>query len=650
MRRSLVLLAWLIGFAEARAQGGRPRVECQLDREEIYEGESVDYLVEVLDVESPPQPDLSAFADFTVEARGSESVNSQSFEIRGGRTSRVAKFGMQHHFRLTPHRAGALTVPAPWIELDGKKLTGKALELRVLPPSAQQIVRLFVEVAPAEVYPQRPVQVRLRVVIKAVREGRTLRDPVELLGLLSPPEPPQLHVPWVELPSGLEATGWKEWLQAKAQRGGRGGGFAINEIEGGGLPLMLFDQRPRFFLFDLGGRTATDADLGAGGAAQHDLTGRASDYFCYELERTVTPTRSGTFRFGPVSLKGRVVESMEGRRVSLKEIYAVGSAADLVVKEPPVTGRPASFTGAVGSFALAADLSPRSAHVGDPLTLTLAVTGRGNLDELTAPDLTLLPEFTGSFKVYPATAETKGGARLFTWSLRPLAAGVTEVPPVPFAWFDPTTEQFVEHHSEALPLEVTAAAALDPDAIVRGSVPERGARELTGRVGGLFTHDTDPRHLGDERVEWRAQLASAIALPLLTSVALALLGAWKRRRGDPRAERRRRAIPRARERLASARQAAAGGDRLATARELRGALIGAIADARDLPEAGLTAREAAAAIASSTLLAARLREALERWESVQYTAPTASADELLRDGSALLDELATLLATTRSWT
>src|SRR5262249_50602109 len=180
-------------------------------------------------------------------------------------------------------------------------------------------------------------------------------------------------------------------------------------------------------------------------------------------ERSAKARRLGTYAFGPATLKGQLIDGFNrrDRTLTVKPVFAVGRAVHLTVKDAPAEGRPRSFGGGFGRFEIAAAVAPMRAHVGDPLTLTLSVTGDGNLEELAPPDLTALAEFVRSFKIYEATAETKGGARTFTYSLRPLAASVKEVPPVPFAWFDVAREKFVETQTKAIPLEVIEAEKLD---------------------------------------------------------------------------------------------------------------------------------------------------------------------------------------------
>ncbi|MBA3649962.1 MAG: BatD family protein, partial [Chthoniobacterales bacterium] len=69
-----------------------------------------------------------------------------------------------------------------------------------------------------------------------------------------------------------------------------------------------------------------------------------------------------------------------------KEVKFSSETTTIEVKPLPPNA-PATFGGAVGNFALTSDVKPRSAQVGDPLTVTATISGRGNFDRVTAPSL-----------------------------------------------------------------------------------------------------------------------------------------------------------------------------------------------------------------------------------------------------------------------
>lgn len=124
---------------------------------------------------------------------------------------------------------------------------------------------------------------------------------------------------------------------------------------------------------------------------------------------------------------------------------------------PPVVGRPLDFSGAVGGpFAVTLAADPTSLAAEEPLTLTLRVTGPGNLADLRRPDLA---PFDALFAIDPLDEAVVPGGREFRYRLRPRTAGVTEVPRYKFVYFNPrlpTNLGYQTAYGAAVPLTVTA--------------------------------------------------------------------------------------------------------------------------------------------------------------------------------------------------
>ena len=139
-------IAW--PAAACRAAGEKPELIVEMDRNRIYEGESVLYRITLNNVENPRQPDLSGFDDFLVTPAGEQSLNFQQTIIINGRRSETIRRGRQYNYRLTPKRAGNLTIPAPTAEVDGQKLIGKEMSLVVTAPQDQDIVRMEITAEP----------------------------------------------------------------------------------------------------------------------------------------------------------------------------------------------------------------------------------------------------------------------------------------------------------------------------------------------------------------------------------------------------------------------------------------------------------------------------------------------------------------------
>jgi hypothetical protein len=141
-----------------------------------------------------------------------------------------------------------------------------------------------------------------------------------------------------------------------------------------------------------------------------------------------------------------------------RELTIKSKPTDIRVKALPVAGRPASFSGGVGEFTMAATADPTKAEPGDPVTLKTAISGRGNFAALGEPKLV----DTDGWRVYPPTDKFDKtddigftGTKTFE---TPIVAQTpqTHTPAAEFSYFDPIKEKYVTLKSE--PVAVNASA------------------------------------------------------------------------------------------------------------------------------------------------------------------------------------------------
>jgi hypothetical protein len=95
------------------------------------------------------------------------------------------------------------------VKAGARKLEGKALTLEVLPPDAQDVALLRIELAPVSTYPLQPVAVNLRVFVKKLppeAPGDDDDDPIGPLCRNRQPLVPMLRVPWADPPDGFSGA------------------------------------------------------------------------------------------------------------------------------------------------------------------------------------------------------------------------------------------------------------------------------------------------------------------------------------------------------------------------------------------------------------------------------------------------------------
>ena len=191
----------------------------------------------------------------------------------------------------------------------------------------------------------------------------------------------------------------------------------------------------------------------------------AKEYLLY-------PQQAGTLVIEPAEITAVAQVVIQSRR-SLDPFF--GSGHDFVnvprkVQSPRINvtvkplpaGAPASFSGAVGSFARDAVLPPDRLAANSAATYTVKISGTGNLTFVQAPKLTLPASFeqynVKTTESINASAAGISGYRQFEYPFIARAEGTYDVEPVEFSYFDPARMQYMTLRSRPLELEITPDA------------------------------------------------------------------------------------------------------------------------------------------------------------------------------------------------
>lgn len=188
---------------------------------------------------------------------------------------------------------------------------------------------------------------------------------------------------------------------------------------------------------------------------------RSIDGAVYETQtfrRAYFPLSPGRFTMPPARL---VYEIRRGFLYTPESRELVSDSLRVHVLPIPEADAPSSYAGAVGAYTIVAKLAPEVVSAGDAVTLTVELTGSGNIKALPPPRL---PELEG-IEVYPPTEDARldiqddriGGVKRFTWVLIPEQAHRIELPPIRYGYFDPEKRAFGEAVSAPLALRVTPA-------------------------------------------------------------------------------------------------------------------------------------------------------------------------------------------------
>lgn len=136
------------------------------------------------------------------------------------------------------------------------------------------------------------------------------------------------------------------------------------------------------------------------------------------------------------------------------------SPAYLNVKPLPA-GKPAGFTGAVGNFSISQSYSSAKATLGEAITCTVQVSGRGNFSQFTAPAF----PFVDKFQISEPGLDDKlrnpiEGTRHIIYTLLPRETGEFTLPGVTFSWFDTASGSYKTFQGQPVTLKVRQGSVL----------------------------------------------------------------------------------------------------------------------------------------------------------------------------------------------
>src|SRR5262245_26093156 len=123
--------------------------------------------------------------------------------------------------------------------------------------------------------------------------------------------------------------------------------------------------------------------------------------------------------------------------VSVVLFLALSAQSDF---RPPDAGKPMRFSGGVGVFSVVMTAEPTTVAVEKPIRLTVRITAQGEVrTPPKRPDLAAEEGFDAFYIEKPSPADAHPDERTweFYYHLKPRSTAVTEIPLLPFCFFDP---------------------------------------------------------------------------------------------------------------------------------------------------------------------------------------------------------------------
>lgn len=474
----LMLLAGVTLVTRVDAQS----VSVQVSSQDAYVDEPVRIAVSIENVPDFEGPFIGDVDGLDIRRLPGEQTMS-STQIINGRTTRKSTVNIG--YEIVPKRAGSYVVPAFTVRASGEEYTTKPFRLEVKVSEVGDLMRATVRCKPSPIYVGQAGVMVLELAIKRYRDDRlgiTL-DESSLWSLVSD-----------------DLSDWGIF------------GSALQK-------LASENRRPRGEMQVIDG----------------------TEYVVYSIEKPFDPIASGTPSIGDVRVRmnyplrlARGNDIFFENRLTLAEsrpVSIVPTIENLDVRTPPEGGRPSTWNGAVGRFAIDVVAKPVDVAVGEPITLTIRLTdasGTAGLDGLLAPDLTMQKTLVEGFRVPrdAAAGVVEGRAKIFTQSIRATNDAVREIPSLEFSYFDPAIGEYSTIRSAAIPLRVRpsalARANVDSDSSEVASTPTAsGLTQSATQVAGGILANMSPKEIATSLPLSLRDTALVIAPPLF---ALALLG------------------------------------------------------------------------------------------------------------------------------
>lgn len=385
------------------ARAGDIEFSASVDQTTVGIGEQFQLVLAVQgeDMLSVPSPVVPSMPDLNV--LGQTSSQSTNISIINGQMKKQAT--VNFIYVLSAKRLGKVTIPACKLSYQGKDYQSQPIEITVVKAAQGQA-------APPSGMPGMP----------GMPGAPAPRASVPLEGNLMLSVAPSRRTAYVGEPIAVDVS-----LATRFQI--TNGGWAQPPAFDGFWAEKVFDADR----FDFQRRT---------------VDGKA--FAVAELKKAVLfPLTAGDAEIKPMSFNVTVAQPP-------RDIFDVfGSAQSVRVESKPVKlkilplpeqGKPAEFTGGVGTFHLTAALDRATTTNGEPVNLTIQLSGVGNLRMIDPPTI---PPVAGLKILAPESKDDAHvigdgvrGTKTFRFPILPQSDGRFEIAPITLATFDPEARAY----------------------------------------------------------------------------------------------------------------------------------------------------------------------------------------------------------------
>ena len=376
-------------------------------------------------------------------------------------------------------------------------------------------------------------------------------------------------------------------------------------------------------------------------------------YNVIELRTALFPLVSGNIEIPPAKFNCNIVIRQQGYRSSIfdefsgrgGQKYPVERSTDSVklkIKPLPESDKPDNFAGTVGRFTMDVLAKPTEVKVGDPITLSINIRGKGNIQTIGEP--VLAPGDEKDFKIYPAETDTtitdRGdgikGEKLFSKVVEPQHEDIDMIPAISFSYFDPELEKYMTITHNPIPIVVEHSEVEIP---IRFSLED--AEKVKGQVK-ILTKDILPimsdlysfKNQGFAIYNRPLFLAFIFLTPILVVIACVYVQRHRELlQTDVGYARKRRALSRAKKQLSNARRLVQLDNPSEFYSRLAKTVMEHIADKLNLAPASITSDNISGILENRGVshdVIKELKECLESCDYGRFSASQHSKDQMVR--------------------
>ena len=376
------------------------------------------------------------------------------------------------------------------------------------------------------------------------------------------------------------------------------------------------------------------------------------------LYRTLLfPQKAGDIEVEPASFEAVVrVQNRTQVRSIFDDFFATYSNVTKPLTAPGVTihvqplpaGKPAGFSGGVGSYTIHSSISSNSITTNDPITIKLSISGKGNMKMLKTPSV----DWPDGFEVYDPkvsnnfknTTSGVSGSKDIEYLAIARAAGDYTIPPITFSYYDTNEERYKTYTTEEYQVHV-ARGANEADQTVVTSGTYTNKEDIQKLGTDIRYIETQPLRPNEHKGKGlNGQWWLWYLLPTILSVLLFVLFRKQiRDNADARKVRYRKANKVAQKRLKKAKKLLNDHQDAAFYEEIERAAWSYLSDRLSIPQANLTKENISGILREKGIaedLISEVSNVLSTAEFARYAPSAAGSKSELYDATAkLIDNL-----------